>query len=209
MRKERWWVCPGFHWWGHRKKSETHKACPECGRAMRAVRKFPEAAYQRWKKDRARTRIVEARETRRNWKVYAVLRGAGQRRGGRAVRISARTRGLFSKVGQTKDKWSRGRAVERVFKSFGKDIGADKPAVLNWVESANTLGIYHYRTNNITLAHDQEDLAGTIAHEMVHWADDVAGFGTDKKVGSHTSLFYSRVGWLVNALRMTPEGAHE
>jgi hypothetical protein len=176
---------------------------------MRAVRKFPEAAYQRWKKDRARTRIVEARETRRNWKVYAVLRGAGQRRGGRAVRISARTRGLFSKVGQTKDKWSRGRAVERVFKSFGKDIGADKPAVLNWVESANTLGIYHYRTNNITLAHDQEDLAGTIAHEMVHWADDVAGFGTDKKVGSHTSLFYSRVGWLVNALRMTPEGAHE
>lgn len=201
MKKERYWVCRACPWWGHRKMHEKTEHCPKCGRAMTKARKYPQALSMRYHKGLAKQRKIERRESARAFDRYQVVRGAGKRPGGKAIRVSLRTRKAYHAMFQAKDKWSRGRAAERLFKSFGKDIGATDAVTLNWVDTAipgeGTLGVYHHR-GAITLAHNQPqpDMRDTVNHEMTHWADRVAGISANKLAGSHTRLFYIRVAWL-------------
>lgn len=201
MRKERWWTCGRCPWWTHRLKEEAARHCPKCGQPMVKARTFPTALVNRYS-NRMR---VQARRVRREnasaWHRFQIVRGAGLRKGGRKIRVSLRTRKAYEAVFTAKDKWSRGRAAERLFKAFGRDIGATEAVTLNWLDTSvagqGTLGVYHSR-GAITLAHNQpqNELRDTICHEMAHWADRVAGISGNSVYGSHTRLFYVRVGWL-------------
>lgn len=201
MRKERYWTCSHCPWWAHRKKAETGRRCPKCSRPMAKARKYPEHLARRYNTIVRRRNKKARQDNARAWRRFQVLRGAGIRAGGRKVRISLRTRRAYEAVFTARDKWSRGRAAERLFKAFGRDIGAKEGVTLNWVDTAvpgvGTLGVYHH-LGAITLAHNQpqDEMRDTICHEMAHWADRTAGISHDRTYGSHTRLFYVRVGWL-------------
>jgi hypothetical protein len=168
---------------------------------MAKARTYPRALIQRYSDQLRRREIKVRRDNARASRRFNVVRGAGQRKGGRKIRVSLRTRKAYTAVFLAKDKWSRGRAAERLFKAFGRDLGTAETVTLNWIDTAvpgqGTLGVYHHR-GAITLAHNQpqDEMRDTICHEMVHWADRVAGISADPTYGSHRPLFYVRVAWL-------------
>jgi uncharacterized Zn finger protein (UPF0148 family) len=227
-RKTRYWFCRKCGAVYRRKKADVFHPCYECGaQDTHKATKWPKKAAEiraRYDRKTTRRRDERSRLIKRHIKIRGaygyVLKPAPETKAAWREFLKAKQRRTFESRGQAfleeiaEDLWScphhRGRitgAQKRECKCPGGGIvGAPKLSIEpKFGGDAWTLGQYRRQIMqgiyDIRIGWKSETRPNTMLHEVVHWADDLAGIMRNRDYGGHSNAFYSRLEDLAKRLR--------